>query len=147
MVQGSVRLILLLSLLAGCATRGPDISGPLTMPESDPLNGSPAMSLLDQAEQSRERGELASAGRYLERALNLAPGSSWLYRELALLRMQQGDARAAEGFARRALHQAPDDNVYRAALYELLATALARQSDDAGARDARQQAAVLRAGR
>lgn len=145
MVQGLVRLILLAVWLVGCATRPPEPPPELTMPAGDSLSGSPAASLVLKAETALERGEAADAGRLLERALGMVPDSSWLYRKLAELRLYEGDAAGAEGFTRRALRHAPRDNVYyRAALHELLATALARQGDTAAARQARRKAGELR---
>lgn len=145
MVQRLFRLTLLCLWLAGCATapRGP--APPLGIPENDPVLDSPALALLDEADRARQRGDAASAGRRLERALNLAPGSSWIYRRLAELRLEQGEPAAAEGFVRRALRNATATGPhYRASLHELLAVSLARQGDDAGARRARQTADSLR---
>lgn len=137
--------MLLVVWLAGCATRPPEPPPELAMPPGDPLSGSPAASLVLKAETALERGEAGEAGRLLERALGMVPDSSWLYRKLAELRLYEGDAAGAEGFTRRALRHAPLDNFYyRAALQELLATALARQGDRAAAQRAREQAGQLR---
>ncbi|WP_101675515.1 tetratricopeptide repeat protein [Alloalcanivorax mobilis] len=149
MVQGLVRLILLSALLTGCATRTP----PAGTPDGEPvtanteLAGSPALSLLERADQARGRGDTAAAGRYLERALNMAPDSSWLYRQLAELRLQEGDAHAAEGLALRALRLAPDNREYQAQLWDLVATSRVNQGDSGGARDARARARDLRKAR
>ena len=101
MVQGLVRLTLLaVLLLSGCAVTPPaEKAEPVTADTE--LQGSPAMALLSRAEQARAQGETGAASRYLERALTMAPNSSWLYRELALLRLEEGDGHAAEGFAQR----------------------------------------------
>tara|TARA_B100000446_G_scaffold168941_1_gene173748 strand:+ start:2200 stop:2565 length:366 start_codon:yes stop_codon:yes gene_type:complete len=114
------------------------------MTASVELEGSPAMALLQRAESARQQGQGAAAERYLERALNIAPDSSWLYRELADLRLSEGDARGAEGFALKALRLAPDHDDYQASLWEMVATARDRQGDRDGARDARSRAAALR---
>ena len=97
-----------------------------------------------RAEQARAQGETGAASRYLERALTMAPNSSWLYRELALLRLEEGDGHAAEGFAQRALRLAPDNDDYRAELWELVAAARAEQGDRSGADEARARAQALR---
>ncbi|HBP69900.1 MAG TPA: hypothetical protein DD717_17090, partial [Alcanivorax sp.] len=90
MVQGLVRLTLLaVLLLSGCAVTPPaEKAEPVTADTE--LQGSPAMALLSRAEQARAQGETGAASRYLERALTMAPNSSWLYRELALLRLEEG---------------------------------------------------------
>mgnify|MGYP003143590121 CR=1 FL=1 len=93
---------------------------------------------------SVEQGQTSAAERYLERALNIAPDSSWLYKELAGLRLSEGDPRGAEGFALKALRLAPDHDDYRAGLWDLVATARDRQGDKSGARQARSKAAALR---
>ncbi len=102
------------------------------------------MALLSRAEQARAQGQTAAASRYLERALTMAPNSSWLYRELAILRLEEGDGHAAEGFAQRALRLAPDNDAYRAELWELVAAARAEQGDRGGADEARARAQALR---
>lgn len=135
-----IRLLVLGVLLSGCAVRGPDTPAePMTA--SVELEGSPALSLLHKAEAARQQGETAAAERYLERALNIAPDSSWLYKTLADLRLFEGDAHSAEGFALKALRLAPDHPQYRAELWEMVATARERQGDKAGAEAARERAA------
>jgi predicted Zn-dependent protease len=145
MVQGLVRLILMLSLVAvaGCVSKPPGIPSPMEMPPGDPLRGSAAESLWQQAVLAREKSQLGAAGRYLERALFLEPESSWLYREMAELRLREGDAQSAEVMAQRALRLAPARPAYQAALWQLIATARARQDNDAGAQRARHEADML----
>lgn len=149
MVQGLFRLIPLAVLclwLAGCASRPQGPAPALDIPAEDPVRDTPALALLQEAAAARQRGDTSAAGRHLERALSLAPGSSWVYRQLAELRLQQGEARAAEGFIRRALrHATSGDPFYRASLYELLAVSLARQGNVEAAQAAREQAAAIRA--
>jgi predicted Zn-dependent protease len=146
MVQRLVRLIALTALLGGCALAPPGDQAPAGEPVTarTELAGSPALSLLERADQARSSGDTAAAGRYLERALTMAPDSSWLYRSLARLRLQEGDAHAAEGLALRALRLAPANREYQAGLWDLVATARTNQGDAAGARQAREQARALR---
>ncbi|ERP89046.1 hypothetical protein Q670_15575 [Alcanivorax sp. P2S70] len=141
--QGWIRILVVALVMSGCAVRPPDAPvEPMTA--SVELEGSPAMALLQRAESARQQGQGAAAERYLERALNIAPDSSWLYRALADLRLSEGDARGAEGFALKALRLAPDHDDYQASLWEMVATARERQGDRDGARDARSRAAALR---
>ncbi|MGB1466449.1 MAG: tetratricopeptide repeat protein [Alcanivorax nanhaiticus] len=139
-MQMLFRVLVVSFWLTGCAVSVPDApTEPMTA--SVELEGSPALSLLQRAETARQQGETAAAERYLERALNIAPDSSWLYKSLADLRLFEGDARSAEGFALKALRLAPDHPQYRADLWELVATARERQGDKTGADEARQHAA------
>jgi len=142
MVQRLVRLIALCAVLAACATR---IETPpvFDMPDEDPLRDSPAEWLWQSGVAAREHSDLAAASRYFERALDVVPDSSWLYRELAELRLREGDDRAAEGLARKALRYAPDEPVYQSALWRLIATARLRQGDEDGAADAGREADIL----
>jgi predicted Zn-dependent protease len=147
MVQRIFRLIVLLVLVLGLASLTA-CSGRLAleqavstgMPKSDPLNGSAAESLWQMAVTAQENNQLAAAGRYLERALYMEPDSSWLYRELAELRLREGDAQSAEMMAQRSLRLAPPQPAYQSALWQLIATARLRQGDSDGA--ARAQAEV-----
>ena len=141
-VRGVGQLLLVSLVLTGCAVRVAEAPAePMTA--SVELEGSPALSLLHKAETARRQGETAAAERYLERALNIAPDSSWLYKTLADLRLFEGDARSAEGFALKALRLAPDHSQYRAQLWEMVATARERQGDKTGAEDARARATQL----
>lgn len=143
MAERLVRLILVLAFVAGCSVRPPEQPA-FGVPAGDSLLDSPARSLWDSAVAARERNELAAADRYLERALTLAPDSSWLYRELAELRLRQGDAAAAEGLAQKALRHAPQGQPgYQSALWRLVATARARRGDEAGAERARMEAEMF----
>lgn len=140
-------LFLIVLLVSGCSVTPPAEQTQAPVSADTELAGSPAMSLLQRAGEAREQGRTAAAGRYLERALTMAPDSSWLYRELALLRLEEGDPAAAEGLARRALRLAPDNDAYRADLWELVAAARAELNDPDGAEAAREQAETLRRSR
>ena len=143
-MQRLVRLVLISAVMVGCAVK-PVVDEPQEpMTASQELEGSPALSLLTSAEQARQQGDNSRAERYLERALNIAPDSSWLYKQLADLRLTEGDARGAEGFALKALRLAPDHPEDQAGLWELVATARDRQGNAAGAKSARERAATLR---
>ena len=142
MVQRLVRLMVLAVLVTGCATT-PTPPPAFDMPKQDALRGSPAEWLWKSGVEAREKNDLAAAGRYFERALELVPDSSWLYREMAELRMRQGDDRAAEGLAKKALRFAPRDPAYEGALWQLISTARLRQGDEMGAANARMEAEML----
>ena len=145
MVSWLVRLTLLaaVTMLLGACTKPSVVSGP----EPVALPGdSPAASLLASAREARDRGELHAAGRYLERALDVQPGSALLYSEIAALRMDQGRAGVAEGLALRALRNAPDsDPQWRAGLWTLIAEARTRQGRGDAAEQARRRVSELQA--
>lgn len=134
----NLALCLLALLLASCAKQvlqpevleaeGVVLEQAFTVPNQDALNGTPAESLLASADSALAQNKPASASRYLERAIQIAPRSSWLYKRMAELRLEEGEGYAAEGFARHALQNAPaDEMAYRANLWKLLATCLAQQ--------------------
>lgn len=141
MVSRLVRLILLVTvmLVAACSTRTV-ILPEMGVPPGDPLIESPVRPLWQQALAARAEGDLAAASRLLERAVTLEPESSWLHRELAELRLRQNEPAAAEGLARKALRLSSGDPAYNAALWQLVATARARQGNDVGAEAARREA-------
>tara|TARA_R110002073_G_scaffold334916_1_gene525594 strand:+ start:38416 stop:38883 length:468 start_codon:yes stop_codon:yes gene_type:complete len=147
-VEGLVRLVFIAVMamtsaaFVGCATRAPD-AVIFDLPVQDPLNDSPAKSLWQSGVLARDNNNLAAASRYFERALSLAPDSSWLYRELAELRLRQGDDAAAEGLARKALRYAPSDPAYQSVLWQLVATSRQRQGNEKGAESARREADML----
>lgn len=145
MVSRFLRLTLVFAWLAACSS-APVVRAPVDVPQGDSLLGSPSESLWRQAVVAREQGELAAAGRLLERAVTLMPDSSWLYRELAELRLREDQPRAAEGMARKALRFAPPTGAYRAALWQLVATACSRQGDQACVDQARREARVAQKG-
>lgn len=142
MAERLVRLICIAVLLSGCAIR-PSPLPVFDMPVGDTLRDSPAQWLWQSGVSAREKSNLPAAGRYFERALAVVPDSSWLYRELAELRLRQDNPSAAEGLARKSLRYAPDDMAYRSALWQLIATARQRQGDEDGAEKARREAEML----
>ncbi len=142
MVQRLVRqlgwsVLLATLLLSGCSSlqqpTPTTFHGAPQVPANDSLIGTPAEVLLASADKAMANGNTQAAGRYLERAIALAPGSSWLYRQMSKVRLQEGNARVAEGFVRHALRNAPSDAGYRAGLYRLLATCLVQQGEAAKA--------------
>lgn len=145
MVPQLVRLTLLLALtavLGACGLR-PAEPEPEPVPVALPEN-SPGEALLERSRSAREAGELAAAGRYLERALGLHPRSALLYLELAGLRLDEGDDGAAEALAMRALRQAPEAPAeWRAEVWELIAEARFRQGREEEAREAFRRAGEL----
>jgi predicted Zn-dependent protease len=135
-------------LLVACTHRGPLLQGALSVPAHDALIGTPAENLLDNANQAAQVDRQQAESLYLERAIRIAPNSSWLYKKMADLRLAEGDPHAAEGFARHALRNAPTEDVrYQASLWQLLSVCLMRQGETQKASDARARADALQTGR
>ena len=150
MVQAHVQLIPARAALAGlvlllgaCSVR--PVMPPEPLPPVEVADTSPAASLLAAADGARARNEYSAAGRYLERALSVSQSgeATVLYRELAELRLAEGQPRAAEGLALRALREAPDHPQWQAELWALVAEARDQQGDEAGRDAARDNAERL----
>lgn len=104
-----------------------------------PLDGA-VLALLTTAEQQQQAGNLNEAAASIERAQRIAPGEPKVLYSLAVIRLKQGDAAAAEQVARRALSYTSEDQLdLRSSLWEVIAQAREQQGDQAGADQARQQ--------
>lgn len=104
-----------------------------------PLDGA-VLALLTTAEQQQQAGNLNEAAASIERAQRIAPGEPKVLYSLAVIRLKQGDAAAAEQVARRALSYTSEDQLeLRSSLWEVIAQAKEQQGDQAGADQARQQ--------
>lgn len=101
---------------------------------------SPAvMTLVQQADERRQVGDLAGAQSTLERAVQIEPGNARLWLDLAQLRLAQDQPEQAEQLALRAVEHARDNDILAAA-WRLVAKARRAQGDEAGAREAEERA-------
>jgi len=112
-------LVVLLALLAGCAT--PPEPGPETPPVTEPLpeaqqrRESVAIAgLMESARSDTAAGRLANAAASLERALRIEPRNPRLWQELARVRLLQGEYAQAESLAARPNSWAGSDSGLRA---------------------------------
>jgi tetratricopeptide (TPR) repeat protein len=71
--------------------------------------GAATQSLVTQARAQADRGDLDGAAGTLDRAIRIEPRNPLLWIELAKVRLEQKDARQAEGYARKALSLATGD--------------------------------------
>ena len=144
MVQGLVRLTLLaVLLLSGCAVTPPaEKAEPVTADtELQGVSG-------DGAAEPRRAGP--RPGR--DRRGQPLPGTGADHGAQLLVAVPRAGAAAAgrgrwpcrRSFAQRALRLAPDNDDYRAELWELVAAARAEQGDRSGADEARARAQALR---
>lgn len=101
----------------------------------------PAGFLLEQAENQRQRGDLAAAATSIERAMRIQPGNPWLSLRLGEIRLAQGNAPQAELLAQRALTQSGGDGAFSSRCWRLTSDARAALGDQAGA-----AAALVKAG-
>jgi len=121
-------------LLAGCAVLQPG-----TPPE--PSQNAAVVALLDKAQAQSSAGQLEAAGASLERALRIEPRNSFLWQELARVRLGQGQYRQAENLAAKSNALAGDAKGLRAENWRIIGQARSRRGDLQGA-----QAAFERAG-
>jgi tetratricopeptide (TPR) repeat protein len=92
--------------------------------------------VIDAARSAAAAGRLAQASTAYDRAIQLSPDSSFLYRELAIVERRQGSAdRAVEHFA-KAVELDPSDAMALAAMADLLAERQDYQGADAAYRKA-----------
>jgi tetratricopeptide (TPR) repeat protein len=112
-------LVLLLALIAGCAT--PPEPGPETppaaepAPEAQPRRENVAIAgLMESARADSAAGRLANAAASLERALRIEPRNPRLWQELARVRLKQGEYAQVESLAARSNSWAGSDGALRA---------------------------------
>jgi Tfp pilus assembly protein PilF len=137
-----VRFLLLIALLAGCATP--------PAPEQKPEPPPPAVSapketiavagLMETARAESATGNLAGAAAALERALRIEPRNPRLWHELARVRIKQGQHAQAESVAARSNSWAGDDKALRAENWRLIAESRRARGDSEGAKAALDQA-------
>jgi Tfp pilus assembly protein PilF len=120
--------------LAACATLAPEA------PVSD---NAAVVALVGQAHTDNLEGRLAAAAAGIERALRIEPRNPRLWRELAQLRLAQGEPEQAESLAVRANTLAGSDQRLRAANWRLIAEARSARGDVAGAQEAAERARQL----
>ncbi len=126
--------------LAGCAT-GP---APVEPPAPSAQTTSTAvLSLLDEAQRARGRGDLEAASAHIERALRIDRRSPALHVELALIRFAGGAFGQAEALALKAASLAPSDAALQSRAWSVVARAREATGDAAGAAEARE---IARAG-
>ena len=127
-------LLLLVALLAGCAAVQP------SAPPAPPQENVAIAGLMDTARADAAAGRLASSAASLERALRIEPRNPRLWRELAAVRMQQGEYAQAESLAARSNAWAGSDAQLRAENWRLIARSRDARGDADGARAANETA-------
>lgn len=94
---------------------------PQPLPEVPPSYHPAGEALVEQARREALLGNVAAAGSTLERALRIDGANPWIWVELGHLRLDAGQAGAAESMARKALSLATSDPAARQAAERLLA--------------------------
>ena len=136
----TLSICVLAVILAGCAT------GPAPVETSEPAaqtTSTAVLSLLDQAQRARGRGDLEAASAHIERALRIDRRSPALHVELALIRFAGGEFGQAEALALKAASLAPADAAVQSRAWSVVARAREARGDSAGAAEARE---IARAG-
>jgi Tfp pilus assembly protein PilF len=143
------RVISLVMLLAGCATAPGPSPTPTPAPVTEPA-AKPAPSenvaiagLMQNARADVAAGRLTNAAATIERALRIEPRNPRLWRELALVRLKQGEYVQAESVAARSNSWAGNDNSLRAENWRLIAQAREARGDADGARIALETAGKI----
>jgi tetratricopeptide (TPR) repeat protein len=95
-------------LQAGSAAQTPGGFGAQPDYRPAPSSNSAVNTLLAQADDARQQGDLDAAIAAAERALRIAPADPAVYYQLAVLRMQRGDLALADQLARKGLSYQPD---------------------------------------
>lgn len=102
-------LVLLAVALSACAQL-PGTPATTGSPETTPLPeagspppASPTVALVEQGRRQSADGQYDQAVASVERALRIEPGNPWLWLELAQIHRSAGNARQADGHARKAL--------------------------------------------
>lgn len=101
------------------------------------------LALLDGAHSASTAGQREGAEASLERALRIEPRNPWLWHELALLRLTQGQYAQAITLARKSNSFAGGKRRVQAENWEVIGQARVAQGDSAGADQAFTQAAEL----
>jgi predicted Zn-dependent protease len=135
-----------LTLLAGCGTAPLRRAEPSTVtpPASKPqVEEEPRAisALLSEAEAAVARGEEERAAAFLERAIRIAPGNPLPWSRLAEVRLQQSQTHLAEQLAVKSNRLAGNLRELKTRNWQTIARARRRMGDDAGAREAEEEAA------
>lgn len=99
----------------------------------------PTLALLQQSERSADRGDLAGAIAYVERAIRLSPQDAELWLRLAGLQLSAEHPATAEGLAQKAIALAGDEVEQQRRGWMLVAAAREAQGDSAGAEQIRER--------
>ena len=110
-------------------------------PEPVKSGNNAVIALLDLARTDNEAGRREAAGASLERALRIQPRNPWLWHQLALLRMDQGQYAQAITLARKSNSFAGNQSGVLAANWQVIGQARVALGDSAGAEDAFKRAA------
>lgn len=89
--------------------------------------GAPAQSLVTQARAQADRGDLDGAAGTLDRAVRIEPRNPLVWIELAKVRLEQKEAKQAEGYGRKALALATGDRKAQADASRVIAESLRAQ--------------------
>jgi Tfp pilus assembly protein PilF len=138
------KLLLVLVLLAGCATPPAPPETRPAQPEPPPVTPAPAppkeniavAGLMETARADAASGNLASAAASIERALRIEPRNPRLWHELARVRLKQGQYAQAENVAARSNSWAGEDRALRAENWRLIAESRRARGDTEGAQKA-----------
>lgn len=115
----------------------PPPSEPSAEPEMPAYPSSPAASaLMQEAEGSRNRGDIANASAILERAIRIQPRNPIIWQQLADIRLSQHQPDLAEDLAKKSSVLASGNKTLIRKNWQLIAEARRQKNDLEGAMDA-----------
>lgn len=122
----------------------PDAPDPIPSKVDEPESKNQAViALVKESETLQADGDFSKAGSQLERALRIEPRNPWLVYRLATIRLEQGEAKQAEAFARKSIRLAELSNFHaytkrklKYQNWQLIADARRQLGDGSGAREA-----------
>ena len=141
-------IVLLAALVGGCAVAPGTPTTPPPAPEPTAKPAAPSENvavagLVQNARADVAAGRLANAAATIERALRIEPRNPRLWRELALVRLKQGEYGQVESVAARSNSWAGNDTTLRAENWRLIAQAREARGDADGARTALETAGKI----
>ena len=147
---GQILLPVLMSMVAACSfTPHRDEGFPVgTAEDSSQVRptartSKTVMSLIKQARQAAQKGDLARSEVQLERALRIEPRNAVLWHYMAKLRLNQGNTAQAAGLAAKSNSLERNDRLLQSANWRIIAHARHRKSDLQGAQQAQERANEL----
>ncbi len=147
--------LLVLLLLAACSAHSPapvedrEINARVRTPATQDSAGVQVYSLQNpavreltaQAKQAEQKGDLALASAYLERAMRIQPRDPQLLQQMAEVKLQKRDYEQALNFAQRSFEIGPRVGEICSRNWRTIGVAREHLKDVSGAREAEQRAA------
>lgn len=154
MIEKILWLLILLSLLAACSAHSPapvedrEINARVRTPASQDSAGVQVYSLQNpavreltaQAKEAEQKGDLALASAYLERAMRIQPRDPQLLQQMAEIKLQKQNYQQALNFAERSYEIGPRVGEICSRNWRTIGVAREHLKDASGAKEAERRA-------